>query len=241
MTDYGGASSIEIESGYGDYNLGGLEYIRANQSRTWEQSKILLHFDLSALKEQGLQVTGASVVLYSWSAASTEEVPFSLYQILPANAGWVQGRGNFSSPALAGETTWNDKATPGTDWAGSAGLGTAEVDYNSSTLATGTYSPADSAGTAYTLNLPTSLVQEWIDNAEANAGLLILTAQNPTQYYEFASFYSVASGVQEFRPMLVLEVTAIPEPSTAALGGLAAIASLSLAIFSKRSGGRKSR
>lgn len=228
VTNYTGAAAAEIQSGYAGYNLGGLPYFRANQSRTWEQSKGLLRFDLSALTGQALTVDSVTLVLSTIAGGAVENVPFFVHEILPANAGWVQGTGGWSTPATPGEVTWNQKAAGQADWAGSAGLGAPDVDYVSTPLAADIYNPANPTGTTISLTLPASLVQAWIDSPSSNAGLLFLTSINPTYYNEAASFESVYSGTDAWRPALILNLTAVPEPSVLALCGLAVAAALAV-------------
>lgn len=195
-----------------------------------EAHRSIIKFDLSSLA--GLTVSGPATL--SLFVADTSVGPegsgqptigpeflnFSIHSITDANAGWSQGDNVFAA-ADPGEVTYNNMSHPSSPWAGSAGLTTSGTDYDTPAVYTGLYDQKPTAeGTAVVISLPASLVQHWID--VANAGLRI--SVDPTgQGAGAAQFYS-SEGSTLLRPLL--EVEAIPEPASATMLGLAGIAIL---------------
>ena len=230
VSNYAGTSDTSFDSandvngGYNNGNNGGANYIYANQTTTWEERRALIGFDLSSLTGQGLTVNSTTLKLASMAGASPDNVNVSFYPVAAANAGWVQGtNGSVVFPANAGESTWNHKIHPNTNWAGSPGLSTPGTDYINTPAATGVYNPTTTDGTIISFALTPSVVQSWIDTPANNAGLLLLTDNDSTNgYYRFAQYYS-SEATANLRPVLELEVTAVPEPASLgllAVGGL---------------------
>jgi len=225
VTNYAGTSDTSFDSandaggGFNNGNNGGANFIYANQTTTWEERRALIGFDLSSLTGQGLTINSATLKLATIINASPDNVDVFFYPVAAANAGWVQGtNGSVVSPANAGEATWNHKAHPNTNWAGSPGLSTAGTDYINTPAASGIYNPTTADGAYVSFALTPSVVQSWIDTPANNAGLLLLTNNDSTNgYYRFAEYYSSEADAG-LRPILELNVTAVPEP--ASLAGL---------------------
>lgn len=222
VSNYAGTSDTSFDSssdsGYGNGNWGAVDSFWANQSRTWEQNEALLRFDLSALTGQGLTVNSATLKLASVTGGGYDNLPVSFYAISAANAGWQQGTGtSFGTPAAAGEATWAHLAEPSTNWAGSAGLETSGTDYDPSAAATGMYNSSDASGTIVSFTLPANLVQSWIDTPAGNAGLVMRTdnwsGNASPVYYAWAQYSSSEASNAALRPELVLDVSAVPEPT----------------------------
>lgn len=227
VSNYAGTSDTSFNSandsggGYNNGNNGGANYIYATQTVTWEERRALIGFDLSSLTGQGITVNSATMKLATIYNTSPDNVIVTFYPVAAANAGWVQGtNGSVVSPANAGEATWNHKAHPGTNWAGSPGLSTPGTDYINTAAATGVYNPATADGTYVSFALTPSVVQSWIDTPSDNGGLLLLTDNDSTNgYYRFAEYYSSEADAG-LRPILELNVTAVPEPASLAGLGL---------------------
>lgn len=193
----------------------------------------ILAFDLSALQGQGLAVQSATLRLtqtFGNNTVATANSDFSLYEVLPANAGWAQGD-NSATAADAGESTWNNKAHPDTAWAGSPGMSTPDVDYASTPVYFGddVYNFAQSSiGTVFEITLPADMVQAWIDNPASNAGLLLRgdpangNYRYPTGFAssEFTTLGTGGVGNETWRPTLTVVV---PEPAGVGLLGAAGL------------------
>lgn len=210
-------SANDAGGGYNNGNAGGASYFGSNQTRTWEEWRSLISFDLSVLTGQ-VTVNSATLRLASYANGSPDNVSVTFHSINPANAGWVEGtNGSVAAPANEGEATWNHKAKSATApvaWTGGAGLMTAGVAYDATAVGTATYDPTAADGTYVDIILPASLVQAWIDSPANNAGLLMLTdSQNyGGNYNRFARFYSAQASTGAYRPALILDVTPVPEP-----------------------------
>lgn len=210
-------SASDAGGGYNNGNAGGAYYFGSNQSRTWEEWRSLISFDLSVLTNQ-VTVNTATLRLAVIANSSPNDIALDFYSINSANAGWVEGiNGSLASAGNEGESTWNHKVKSSTspvEWVGGAGLMTAGVAYDASAVAFATYPSAAEDGAYLDITLPASLVQAWIDNPTGNAGLLMLTDAEDGNYYRFANFYSAQADTAIYRPALILDVSPVPEPAS---------------------------
>lgn len=199
------------------------------------EREILMRFDLSAMGGQNLVVNSATLQLTSFYSYTTTQTPIdetvvNVYEILPANAGWGEGNQTFNAnnQAAPGDATFAnrnfDPVSP-TPWAGSAGLHTPGVDFNAVPLDTIDYVYANPINTKYDATLSPALVQSWIDNPSANAGLLLQGGWAGSNSYP-VGFASSEQATASQRPMLILDVTVVPEPATVALLAAAPLALL---------------
>lgn len=199
------------------------------------EREILMRFDLSAMGGQGIVVNSATLQLtsfYSYTTAQTpiDETVVNVFEILPANAGWGEGNQTFNATnqAAPGDATFAnrnyDPVSP-TPWAGSPGLHTPGVDYNPVALDTIDYVYANPINTKYDATLTPALVQSWIDNPAANAGLLLQGGWAGSNTYP-VGFGSSEQATASQRPMLILDVTVVPEPASLALVAAAPLALL---------------
>lgn len=211
--DYYGTQDATIyPDNLSQYNYGVSPVIFSNGS-TQTNSHILLRFDVSSLAGKGA-IDSAILKLTMITAddgINPKDIPFSIYRIADANAGWVQGAKYYGAQADNGEVCWDYKiynTDPGSAvaWAGSPGLSTPVTDYDPTPVATGIYSQ-DTADNHTTINLalPASLVQDWVDGT--NAGLLIVgDITNRAIQFQSSDY-----GSNSEHP--ALEVTyAVPEP-----------------------------
>ena len=168
---------------YGNFNL-----IAAGAVADFIPNQIsVLRFDVSAL--DGLYSSIDSVTLRLYYHANggdgTAAVTTNVHAISAANRAWIEG--THQGAAATGESTWNNLAHSSTPWAGSAGLGTAGTDYDSTVLATytlpGPWVDRPAAGTAIDFTFTgssatlTALINSWmvdnVTNSQDNPGLLL--------------------------------------------------------------------
>lgn len=139
---------------------------------------MLAWWDLSSLPV-GAIVNSATLTLYQAGSAAANAFTLTAYNIKSGNGGWIEGTKN-NATAGAGEPCWNAKEADGaggvtTAWAGSAGLGTAGTDYDTTNIGTAAGNRSDANGTAYAISLDTTTVAAWLGNA-ANYGIKVVTS-----------------------------------------------------------------
>ncbi|NBD22250.1 DNRLRE domain-containing protein [Paenibacillus glycinis] len=176
---YAGTADTQLSQGTGStgnkyyqYNLGGQHGIEVgyyNQSAS-DQKYGLIRFDNLPIPE-GAIVSEATLNLYHYAQRSTNR-PFDIFAHR-ANAPWTEGSGgsgdsNDGSPGQAGEVTWENYITNGTDPFASAPSATVNVN-------------DDPAWYAFNLS---GDVQQWIDTPANNYGVVLKTttyqdASNP--------------------------------------------------------------
>lgn len=129
-----------------------------------------------------------------------------LYAIDPANAGWNEGT-----------STWNEKvSTTDTAWTPGPGLGV--------TPGNGGYGPLldsftwDGSAT-FSMTVPQSVINDWIQNPSNNAGILLRDRENPGDADNRLRLYSS----EDAQNAPVLSFEAIPEPTSLCLFGAAAL------------------
>jgi hypothetical protein len=213
-----------------DKNYGGSTAMIANNARG---NLSLIRFDLSSM--QGQYDTITSVALFLRPAATPPTgITISAYSVLPANGDWVGGTSN-GAIVTDGSSTWNSKESYGAGsssnvaWEDSngndiAGLGLDKTKpTDSSTWGFGptaldTTAAIPASGVTIRLNLPASLIQQWISGT--NYGLVLTSTDGASgdvpQYYTGNKNNAAA-------PELVINYI-VPEPMTGSLlllsGGL---------------------
>lgn len=204
-TDPGLFRDTRIESNNADTNRGdaGVMVMRINPTNPpGVMNRSLLKVDVSSIPSH-MVVTNVNLTLHFNNVNETESLDFSIHRML---VDWEEM-----------EATWNERAED-TAW-GAAGM-LAGTDYESTPLGTFTVSVQGLGPEPLNLSsaLALSTVQGWVDGTYDNFGFALIptdgvNSENPTvAQYNIPSreFSGVAS-----RPSL--EVTAIPEPSSAGL------------------------
>jgi hypothetical protein len=175
-----------------------------------KDQRSIVGFDVSALN--GLYSTIDSITLsltLRGDVSSASELVNQVYAISAANQGWSEAT-----------STWNNAAGGTGGWAGTAGLGTAVTDYDSTLLASTAFAADSSAGTVIDFTFTgntvalTALIDTW--NSIANPGLLLLDPDGASAG-ERIKYYSSEDGTSTNRPELTVTYTAVPEPGTYAL------------------------
>ena len=176
VTGYVGTDDIMLYGGARGNRNGGGYHIGAGDG-PWEVAGVrsLIRFDLSALEYQYDAINSISLRLYANGPAKTD---INIYPVKPANDDWVEGTGDLNPGSeQTGASCWNYKKYTSENWAGSAGCGTADTDYDSVSLAT--FATDGSSGY---INIPLTghggmtlkdLIDQWSGDQADNAGLLI--------------------------------------------------------------------
>ena len=163
--------------------------------------RVLLRFDVSGIPVAAA-LNSASLYMYiqdtTYSYAATT---LDLYEIVAANADWVEGSANGS--AQVGSSCWNKKIYNTTNWAGAAGLGTAGTDYINTTIGTLTVPNPVVLNSEFSTAITTTVVDGW---RTTNNGML-LRATTESGSDNGASMYSSDDATAGTRPKLVVEYT----------------------------------
>ncbi len=161
---------------WGKWNFGNAPYLQigVQPSTVYDlyRTVSLIRFDLAGSKS--MQVNSAKLRLYiPRNQTQMVPVPIHVYSVTAANAAWREGSSEAEEEAEA--SSWNSSGK-GRAWAGGPGLSMPGVDYAAQALDTKTADGLDSEWLEF--ELPKSLVQSWMENPDANAGLLIKTDDN---------------------------------------------------------------
>ena len=211
VTNYQGTDDNTLHAGSRVDQNAGTYHVGPVGKSPWggNASRGLMRFDLSAMAGQYIAINSVSLKLYSDSKKVSPQT-FSIYAIKPANADWVEGTVQWA--VETGSSCWNYKAYDTSNWAGSAGLGTADVDYYATALGTfvttggGLVEAALSGIPGLSLK---DLIDQWSGSQANNAGLLIL-GNETTAFQMFAS----AEGLFGVPPELIIDYV-VPEPASA--------------------------
>lgn len=197
-----------LDVGNPNNNMGASTSLRVYHGGGSFTNRALLRFDLSAIPSGA---TCNSATLYLTNTNTLDATcTIGVYAIAAANTGWTEGAGSgdSGSAAATGESTWNNRAHSGTSWAGSAGLGTAGTDYNSTALGSAVWSSTTS-GQTVTASLDTTTVASWFGTT--NPGLLLREIGDNWPSLRIASSDHATTG---WRPKLVVEYVGSGGPQT---------------------------
>jgi hypothetical protein len=137
----------------------------------------LIRFNLSAIPGNATCISATLQLVRNYQPEDDSTATVEIYSVSAANADWEVGE--TSNPAAAGLCCWACKAANGaggvtTPWAGSEGLQTPGVDYETTLLGTITVNANDPIGTICSGNLLPSRVEGWFGSSNTNYGLLML-------------------------------------------------------------------
>lgn len=187
---------------------------RTNQASN-SRRRALLQFSLASLPA-GAAVTGASLQLHALAVSNAGEA-LSLHRVL---TNWTSGTSNPSgtettgSAALAGDSTWLHSSFNTAFWLTPGGDHTLQA----SAVAT------PGLGEGFVIWSGAGLladVQGWLASPGSNFGWLLRTGEAVSQTAR--RFDSSESATPEFRPVLTVEYTVIPEPGVAVLGAFSGL------------------
>lgn len=161
----------------------------------------LIRFDVTSLAGQYKQINSVTLRLSVIAAEGADTI--QVFQLANANANWMEGTGTAptgSDPPDLGETTWDQKLLGIENWAGSAGAGTAGVDYFTPVLASAGFD--SSSSTIDLVFSDVSLVESWINGI--NAGLFLKGALGINGNGNRVILHSSEAG-ESVRPRLIID------------------------------------
>lgn len=204
-------------------NFGGQAWFNAGTTQNGPRNRGLVRFDIAGAVPVGATINSVSLTLEVTGQPVDGDAPstFGLHRML---VDWGEGTGTgnpplLGRPALPGEANWNERLAGSAPWAAPGGL--AGVDF--AALRSGdayVYGVIFSPYTFFTAPGLISDVQSWLDQPASNFGWMMMT-QDETANFSARRF---ASREDPFRaPILEIDFTPVPEPSTWALLGLAGV------------------
>ncbi len=182
----------------------------------------LMRFDVTSMAGEYSEITSVTLRLY-FSNPLGNTGSISVYPLMEANSGWVEGPGGAITTANVhpGSSTWNEILRgnhgyydapngTGTLWAGgSNGAGVAGVDHEATAIATIALDGTEVAGQAVDLVFTDlSLVEDWISGT--NYGI-VLKGQTGDFIFHSSEANLVDEGNQIYQPQLIFGYTPIPE------------------------------
>ena len=202
-------------------NLGAQAWLTAGTTQNGPRTRGLMRFDFTGLIPAGAIVNSVTLTLEVTRTPIDGDAPssFLLHRML---VGWGEGTGSGTPPllgraALPGEANWTYRFAGSAPWAAPGGL--AGVDY--AAARSGEQFVYGENFSPYTFASTGGLVadaQRWLDHPDQNFGWMLLT-QDETANFSARRF---ASREDPFRaPLLEIDFTPVPEPSTWALLALA--------------------
>ena len=172
----------------------------------------ILRFDLSGLGNNAVTSPGTLTLRVSGVSATTGSGTLQAY-VVNGTESWVEGTGDGNQASSLGWSTWNSRPDPAPAWTGGAGLGSpGGGSYGASVL--DTFAWTSSSSGSFSLTIPQSVIQSWVNNPSGNNGLLLRAASEDDGSRLFLSTSDDATVSN--RPQLVFDVD-IPEPTGIAL------------------------
>jgi hypothetical protein len=201
-----------------DNNLGGHTNFAVGTMANGAVSRSLVKFDPSGLIPADAIINSVTLTLRV-TASATQSATFELH---PTLVNWGEGTktGQTGAAATPGEATWNANFASISLWGTPGGL--AGTDF-----ATGSSASALVGATTLVFNSTPGMVsdvQNWLNNPAGDFGWLLM-AQSESTLNTARRFASREDGLGR-GPMLLIDYTLVPEPSTLGLFGLAGAACL---------------
>lgn len=217
---------VDYQGGNNNNNYGGSGYLYA-YNRTADlpdQKTAMLNFDMSSIAGPVVVTSSTLSIFVGANAERTGGYiqTYNLYAI--TRSGLIFGTSNGATET--GAVSFSAAAYGSTGW-GTLNTGTngpvPGEDYSNSLLGTFTLTSANVGNGYVSMSLDSSTVASWINTPGTNFGFVIAAATDAThdQVLIFSSENVYGSAVA---PRLEFDYTAIPEPGTTAMLGLAALA-----------------
>ena len=207
-----------------DNSMGATNVLQAGTDGGNLHRRAVLRFDIAASIPVGATIDSAALSLFATTNNQTSHWPHELFRVLVP---WGEGAGvglPTGQPAQPGDATWNSNQHKVSQWSlpgASAGVDYAAAPSSSQFIA---------AANSYQFHGLAADVQSMLDGPAANHGwMLISRGQDTTNSTRQFESRETTAG---HPPMLTIEYTPIPEPSSVALAAL--IAALWLAVAKSR-------
>jgi len=204
-------------------NLGGNEVnnfgVRTQLSVIRNNSKSLLLFDLSSISGDAT-CDSATLYLYHGAPNDAEAWDSYVWSIASGNAGWPEGDKD-GTLGGAGDCCWNyydQESGNETSWAGSAGLSTADTDYETPSIGAFSGDASDAEGTEYVASLTAARVEGWFGAPNTNYGIMLWCNDAVDRVRTLCSSDHATTG---YRPKLVVEYTAAGGATVAQIASVA--------------------
>lgn len=144
--------------------------------------RVLMEFNLSSIPANATLLDATLYLYHSYPPEGGPSTTISIYSIAAGNAAWIAGDKDIE-PAGAGENCWQALASNGaggvsTPWAGSPGLSTRGVDYETNGIGSFTFNPGSARGTEYAIPLNLTRVKGWLGPSNTNYGIVFFTSVN---------------------------------------------------------------
>jgi hypothetical protein len=225
-------NTLILQGGNTFDNWGGRQTLQIGYSGA-DARKDLLRFNVSSLAGEYLSIESVQLRLYVNLAPALGEADLvNVFRVSTANGDWVEGTAG--NGGQTGSSCWGWKQYSSLSWAGSAGLGTAGIDYVTGVAASHTLGSTDVAGSALTFTFAdVSFLSGWI--AGNNPGLVLAGTATAVKsiWPAFWSSEAASIGGAGFEPELIVTYTPTPEP--------AALSLLTLGAFSLLAASRRRR
>lgn len=156
-----------------------------------------INFNLTSISPW-VRVISARIAMFDYNDAQrTANTTTNMFDIAPANNGWVEGTAN--GAAEVGSSCWNNKIYDTVNWAGSVGMGTAGVDYLDQ-VASATTVDGTTGQVNFDMNAAGVLmVERWIRTPALNYGVVLRGNGTPLAG-EFNGFRSSDHSTAAQRP-----------------------------------------
>ncbi|MBC8008832.1 MAG: DNRLRE domain-containing protein [Burkholderiales bacterium] len=232
--NFNSSADTYLRGNAGNNNYGALNSLLVGNHSSVGPFTGLFRFDLSSLPTSGITIDSVTLTLFSTANGSGTSVTLSVFQLAAANANWLEGTSNDTTPGAPGAATWGNlnynSANPGnpTPWAGSPGARTAGTDYINTSLAsfTGNASTIGTGAMAFTSTGSFSSTVLGSAGGQLNLWIGIPTVVLANDFFRIASKETTGTNRD---PLLSVNYTAVPEPSAfAALAGLGALGLVTL-------------
>ena len=204
-----------LANGAGDFFFAGRTLQSSNSLR-----RGLIEFDIASFLPAGAIINSATLTLHA-SLTRAASAVISLHRLTrewnegTTNAAANEGAG--ASPVLGNDATWLHAVSALLSWTGPGAAG----DFNPAASSSATIL---GSGAFYSWTGLQSDVQSWLANSSDNHGWLLLGDESTSA--TAVQFDSRTHPNSDNHPILTIDFTPVPEPSTAGIAGLVAIAAL---------------